>query len=216
MVINKIILQLIDLLKCYILFQPKNGHMACRGVVDRSLKFIKQKKLRFTLIEIVIAILILAIGVSSVMTLFPLNLQETKKSIGHNYSSINAESIFAYISRIAYIDNNWSSVVNNIPTLRPVSKFTNANWSTDLEGNLWDDEESDSDGIFGILVKSGSYNDFTGEVLIWKSKLANVPELGTDQDYTEAAAIYMEISWPVEKPYSQRQKNYYYMEIIKP
>jgi len=164
---------------------------------------------KFTLIEIVIAIAILAIGVTSIMALFPLGLHSTKNAIAQNYSAFEAENIFAYLSRAS--DNNWS-ILNNITLdTKPNSTFTDTANLTKLEGNLWDD--GNDDGRFVLQVQSNSVDDMTGEVLLWKKELKNYAD--TPVETADAYGIYMEISWPIEKAYDKRKKNYYYMELVK-
>jgi len=169
------------------------------------------KYTNFTLIEIVIAIAILAIGVTSVMSLFPVTLHHTKNSIAQNYSALEAENIFAFLSREAYTD--WS-ILNSIPGSIPSSKFNKDSISTwtKLEADLYDDSDT-TDGRYGIKVQTNDVTDMTGEILLWKSQLTDVPETGDIQPYSKAAAIYMEISWPLEATYAKRKKNYYYMEL---
>jgi uncharacterized protein (TIGR02598 family) len=178
--------------------------------MKNSITYIK----KFSLIEIALAIAILAVGITSILSLFPLGMQETRDSIGQNYSSETAQSLFAFITKETY--NNWS-IMDYIPTTKPSSKFTDSNWSYYFETDIWDENahtlSSDEDGIYGLKVSTGDTNDFTGEALIWKSQLENIPEPGDLANYDEAAALYMEISWPVEKPYAKREKNYYYMEL---
>jgi hypothetical protein len=179
----------------------------------------KQKK--FNLIEIALAIGILAIGVTAIMSLFSLGFQEIRDSVGENYSSEAADSMLAYIARVAYHD--WDDIVGtnaspgSIPRSKPTSKFINSSWSDNIEGDIWDDEDPDTDGIFGIKVVTGSSTDFSGEMLIWESKVKDIRAAGDDiaeLDYDSAVVLHLEISWPVEKPYAQREQNTYYFELF--
>lgn len=168
----------------------------------------------FTLIEIVIAIAILAIGITSVMSLFPLGLHSTKNSIAQNYSAMEAENIYAYLSRTAY--DNWNAFETSIPaSSKPNSIFNKSNISTwsQIEGNIYDNTNA-NDGILGLKVQSNNNNDMTGEILLWKEELYNYAD--PREQIPEAYGVFMEISWPIEKPYKERKKNYYYKELKNP
>ena len=68
----------------------------------------KQKK--FSLIEIALAIGILAVGLTAIMSLLPLGFQETRDSIGENYSSEAADSMLAYIARESFNSDSWNEL----------------------------------------------------------------------------------------------------------
>ncbi len=191
------------------------------------------KHKHFNLIEIALAIAILAIGLTAIVSLFPVGFNEIRDSIGENYSSEAADSMLAYIARESYENNGdtWDELFSyggTIPISKPVvatnGTLNPAIWGTAVEGNIYDITDtnatpSTTNGIFGLMVKSseGSVSDFTGEVLIWKSPVQNIRVAGEDIDslgYNGAVALNIEISWPVEKPYGQRKKNTYYLELF--
>lgn len=184
---------------------------------------------RFNLIEIALAIGILAIGMTAIVSLFPLGFQETRDSVGENYSSEAADSMLAYIAREAYSD--WNALFDGdgdgngtnclIPTTKPSTALTSTTGWTQpagYTGVIYDPNAGD--GVFGLKVTSGddgSISDFSGQVLIWKSKIQNIRAAGVDiaeLDYSDAVALNLEISWPVEKIYAQRKKNTYYFELF--
>ena len=173
----------------------------------------KRKHNFFNLVEIALAIGILAIGVTAIMSLFPLGFQETRDSIGENYASEAADSMLAYIARAAY--NDWS-VLDTIPTSKPSTSLTSTTGWTLLEGNIYN--PGADTGIYGLKVTTGASTvDFTGEVLLWKSKVQDIRAAGEDISelgWTDAVALHLEISWPVELPYAKRKKNTYYFELF--
>ena len=190
---------------------------------------------KFNLIEIALAIAILAVGLTAIVSLFPMGFQEMRDSIGESYSSEVADSMFAYIAREAYDENTWDSLFvtdgGSIPASKPTvpgdSTMNPGDWgeavdanSQWMEGNIFKPTGS-SDGIYGLKLMSGddsSIADFTGEVLLWKSQMENVWADGEFLDpalsYNEAVVLQLEISWPVEKPYDKRRKNTYYFELF--
>jgi hypothetical protein len=170
---------------------------------------------KFNLIEIALAIGILAVGLTSIVSLFPIGLQETRDSIGQNYSSETADSMLAYIAREAY--NDWN-VLASVPEGKPISSLTDSSGWTHLEGNIYGPDAGN--GVYGLKVSSGdndSITDFAGEVLLWKSKVQNIRAANEDIDeleYGDAIALHLEISWPIERNYSQRKKNTFYLELF--
>ncbi len=185
---------------------------------------------KFNLIEIALAIGILAVGMTSIVTLFPLGLNEVNNAIRENYSSEASVSMMALIQTQAYSD--WNGTISLIPTEKPVidsaGNLNPGDWITPAEenGNIYEITDlnatpSTTDGIFGIRVTTGSgtnTNEFAGEALMWKSLVEDIMVNGSFMDpspgFDEAAALHLEISWPVEKPYGQREKKTYYLELF--
>ena len=63
----------------------KSGHLSCRGrVIDKSRK---GRCKRFTLVEVTMAIAVIAIGMVGVMGLFPIGFQASRDAVGDNFSS---------------------------------------------------------------------------------------------------------------------------------
>lgn len=209
----------------------------------------------FNLIEIALAIGILSVGIVIIMSLFPVGVNENRKSVGINYSAIVAESIFSYISREANEPSNWDATLNLLPCsasvntppiiLKPDGKLDPSTWITPGEGYIYKIADRDINdnlctaGVYGIKIKTGDIIDFTAEALIWR-QLFYAPSSTTPfylkdlyvSGYTEdfdtsidnsirleqieklITGINIEISWPAEKPYSQRNKNRYYFEVF--
>ncbi len=209
----------------------------------------------FNLVEMALAIGILAVGVIVVMSLFPVGVNENRKSIGINYSAMAAESMFSHISREASEPSNWDATLNILPLstsintppiiLKPDGILDSSTWSTLEEGYIYKISDRDvnnivwTEGVYGIKIKTGDVADFTAEALIWRQLfyspgsmtplyLKDLYVSGYTEDFNTSidstvrleqiekliAGINIEISWPVEKPYSRRNKNRYYFEIF--
>jgi hypothetical protein len=177
----------------------------------------------FNLVEVALAIGILAIGVTAIMSLFPIGFERSREAIGENYCAEAADSLFSYIAReTTSSSGNWTSFFTN--ELIPTSKASFADDKTDSAGD-WISAEGDvytlldypdgQSGVYGIKVQTGDVTDFTGQALLWQSNLPTL--LVSDEEVnipnTSAVGVNLEISWPVEKPYSKRKKNYYYFEL---
>ena len=170
----------------------------------------KNTKKYFNLIELSLAIGILAIGATAVLALFPVGLQFNRDSVGENYCSMAAANFFAYISRRANESSNkWdalfmSGAASLIPPTKPSTEVNStSDWSQAVGGgdmnNIYfvNDDDPPIPGVYGIKIETDSVIDFSGEVLIWCD--AN----------EDTAKLEIEISWPLIRPYLTRNKNYY-------
>ncbi len=175
---------------------------------------------RYNLIEITLSIAILAVGITAIMSLFPLGFNETKDSIAENYSCEAADSMLAFIARESFNSSTWNTLFvtdgGEIPDSRPTSVLTNTNGWIHEEGDIF---STANNGVFGLKVSSnsGEITDFTGEVLIWKTKVKDIRAAGeniAELSYIAAVALHLEISWPIEKPYNERKRNLYYLELF--
>ena len=126
------------------------------------------RKQLFSMIELALAIAILAIAAISIISLFFLGLQENRNSIGDNYSAISAEGIFAYISRIA--DTEWTTLLTEIPSSKPNSELNSTAGWVDHDGDVYNPPGS-SLGVYGIKkLTNNMTEDFNAEILIWRKR----------------------------------------------
>lgn len=88
--------------------------------------------------------------------------------------------------------------------------------------NIFHSTDSTSKFLYIALQKAeeSATPDFSAAVLLWKSKIGNKESGGSsiswEPGYDEISALNMEISWPLTKPYKEREKRYFYMIIKKP
>ena len=182
------------------------------------------------MVEIALSIGILAVGAVSIISSLPTGIKQNKISMGQNYAAHAAESLQSYITWKSSISNTyWNNVISSIPSSMPVesstSKMDAASWGPKTTSNsLWLEGDTfkpnATPGVYGIRMQTSvaqgyASNDFTGELLIWWSLLDGVYYNGrlSIPPKEKAAGIHIEISWPVEVPYGNRQKRYYYFEI---
>ena len=220
------------------------------------------KKYCFNLVEIMLAVVILSLGMTSVFVLFPAGLSNHRNAMAENSVADIAELIFSRVraeSALAVNYDGFSPDVNDFPVRKDCY---NDNGSGDLkepEGGLdWEDGLSDDEpwtwkkvdkGLYMVRQVSGPAgdhfvdfsavvavykdddNDFGKELFIptkWggnekvfnsddidKSKsgdtTADVKELELDKFIMP---LVMEISYPAELPYKDREKAYFRFEIF--
>ena len=184
----------------------------------------------FNLVEITVAISLVAIGFAGVVSLFPEAIRSTKAAIGDNYSSYVSNQFLVHIARSCNdptkrFDSNskdfWEAYVSAasgaIPETIPSEADENSAVfsSTPVENGIY---SSDNPGLYRVTQGSTEFQDFHCTIRIWKSTVQNLYIYGTafaEIDYDFAVKLNVEISFPAEKPYSKREKKYYSMEIFR-
>ena len=208
------------------------------------------------MVEILLALGVIAIGICSVMVLFPVGANASRDSIMEEYAATSAEQMLNMINfRLHMYDAGtgsttkyWNDYIGTTPegngslttgsTGRPSDTDIAAldlsdatGWSsgttallggTALQGSIFAQSGS-SNTYFQIVVHKDEDNaslnaideskiDFRALAVFWVDK---VNFNGTPLDYTYAARLNLEVSWPVEIPYASRQKAYYTLEVFK-
>ncbi|MCX6983260.1 MAG: hypothetical protein NT118_00725 [Lentisphaerae bacterium] len=190
----------------------------------------------FNMIEVTLAIGIVAIGLVGIIALFPVGFQSIRDSVGDNYVNDSSQLFLSYIKLLTKkdttyptaqtqsdIDTQWNTVIGNIPTSKPDSSasvdtvnpsFTG--WDTTTVPNLY--SISGTAGLYRIY--SGA-NDFKAAVRIWKTPTVSPVYVSgawtfySTVDCSKSCGLNIEFSWPLEKPYAQRTKRFFYYEIFK-
>jgi len=181
------------------------------------------RKLRcqyFNIVEIALALAIVGIGIAGIMSLFPVALNASRDSVGDNNAPDVAEQFLSYSEAMAYADTtSWDTAgfVFNLPDYASIATsddFTPSGAA--VAGNIY----QGTTGKFKVMQKTGDIVDFSAIVRIWKAQITNLnlekdtSIIGTSIPYKFGAVIYVEISWPAEKPYSAREKRLYYLELF--
>ena len=185
----------------------------------------------FNLVEVALAIAIVGIGISGIISLFPVGIKATNDAIGENYSSFVSNRFLGYMARMC---NNpakdfgtgardfWEECVSPAPsggilaTIPSQEDETGATFnSSPIEGGIY---SSNNPGLYRITQGSSSHTDFHATIRVWKSQIENMYIYNVNYPtipYDYAVAFNIEISWPVEKPYPVREKRYYRIEIFR-
>jgi len=187
----------------------------------------------FNLVEVTLSIGIIAIGITGVMSLFPIGFNATRNAIGETYSAYAANQFLAYLARNC---NNptkvypsgtptrdfWEEFIypapsSEIPETRPSEADESSATFTLLSGDTMI-YSSDSPGLYRIKQGTSNITDFHATVRIWRSKIENLYIFNNNVaeiDYQYGVKFMVEVSWPVEKTYARRDKRYYCIEIFR-
>lgn len=202
-----------------------------------------KKRLRkhyFNMVEIALALAVLAIGLSSILVLFPVGVNANRSAIANNNLADIAEYMMGYlraacmakwIAEAQGAGDDTLSFLNDISSTRPSSIFDNkgVNLDTDCKneitpsGNLFYEE-----GEFIFKQVSGDTVDFAAVIKVWEDDFneMRVPSVdaGGNFVYTDfkkptgfdnyAKAFCVEISWPAQAPWEQREKRIFRQEFF--
>ena len=220
------------------------------------------------MIEIVLAIAILAFGFASILGLFPVALKAVRNSQVEGIAADAANDLYGYYKSYANVPNSlvpgeflyttlfyysgtppyvdWYEV-SDLDGFRTgdaigTDKRNGQIFYEELLAKLKDDPPNLSSlgfieviGLFQpdtvgkksyfYLVK-GSEDfkkiDFTAQVLVWRTQMEKVYNVNVDDpedtkvDYKRAVVLNVEISWPINVPYPDREKRYYQFSITNP
>lgn len=181
----------------------------------------------FNMIEVVLAIGVVAIGVVSIMALFPVGVSASRDSMAQTYAAESADQFLHHLEYL--IRQNWNGYVNSadstIPLTMPSSDAFAGTPMANTNGTMFvHDTEA---GRYRVLryvdvSESNSYApnddilDFEGILRVWRSQV-EIPGTGSPLElaYEVAVALNLEISWPAPLPYAARQKSLYRLELFK-
>ena len=179
----------------------------------------------FNMVEIALAMAVVGLGIAGIMSLFPVGINASRDAVADNYSADAADQLLHYLA--AASQSNWGLVTGlstTPPTITDSDTSTNWTHSAGLPDNLYNSTNTGVTNVYGIKQGSDGNIDFIAHLKIWKSQITgdywNGNKTGSNKagsaniPYTKAARINLEISWPVSKPYSAREKRYYSIEVF--
>ena len=187
-----------------------------------------RKKL-FSLIEIAVAMAVASIGVAAIMALLPLAVKSSSDSIGDTLATDAANTVIARIDEMILKDFD---VAHNLPAYQTSASAAATfhknknNYKEVTDMPVISGEESyifESAGTNGhyrfFFGPKGEKSDFGADVWVWRdstvkltrlvdgSKLsAYQPKVGSKPALVR---VYIEISWPITKPYYVSSSNVY-------
>ena len=184
------------------------------------------KKQFFNLIEIALAIAIIAVGMSSVLVLFPAGLNAVNSAAADSSAPDAVQYLAGYVeSRIRHEWNSsgasrTSNTVTNLPTAKPGAAES---WNASPIPNT-PIYTSSTNGLFKYeqthMVNSQPVVDFAAAARVWKTDNNHISVPGqlspVDISYppsTVMVTIFIEVSYPLEKPYDERDKQIYRLDL---
>lgn len=191
------------------------------------------------MIEVLLALGVIAIGAVSIMALFPYGFASSRDSVAESFAGDSADQFLHWFAAQARSSGGWSAYADNpawLPAGKPGVPAPGASealpWDSPTQitpdnDNLWYAKSVPSTpGLLRVTFRRGSSTqpivDFSSVYRFWREEVT-IPDprpgsggsdiaLSTDS----ALAINLEASWPAELPYQRRQKAVYRLEVFKP
>lgn len=181
------------------------------------------------MIEIVLALGVIAIGLVSIMALFPVGLNASRDAIAQNYAAelaetfltdryVNAKQDFSIITSLGI--NKTSSLDSSGLETTPWGATTQLNPTCKLT-------DHSAGGLWKIVQEKDGIPEFSGAIRMWRDSASYVRYDPNDTDNDSktpwdeedfpanvAAQIFVEVSWPLEVPYDRRNKEIFNLEIF--
>lgn len=174
----------------------------------------------FNMIEITIALGVVAVGIVAVVGAFPLAANKTRDAMAETYAAESATQVMAYLENS--LRSNWSATLGALPTSKAAATYAGGTLQANTRGSIYDC----GGGVYRIIrfvdkaPLNGEYDagtddilDFEAMMVIWveQVKFDGSASLG----YDIAVRLNAEISWPAQIPAAQRQKAFYTTELFR-
>jgi|GEM_PF-1172560 len=186
------------------------------------------RRRRFSLIEVVLGLGLLAFGILTTMRLLPVSLNANRDSIAESYAADGVDeflhSLATKLKDPAGDYGNWATQGLSLPTSKPTatepSEQNWSEWKSDQTTTFWRGGSrnqfykverrtpgipaADFAGVFRVWRDSVTFSSYAGGA--WQESTAS-----TDV----AIAVHVEVSWPAFLPYARRKKSLYSLEVFK-
>ena len=188
------------------------------------------KRSYFNMIEVLLALGVVAIGVVSVLALFPVGLSSTRDAMAETYAATAAEQLLHSVRyTIAQNNANWTAWVldpgwGTRPGAAQLALDTGLTGVGAFGGStLGAIHEQTPNHVYKVVAfrdanTNGEYDgpgaspteppDFQCVAAVWGEPIAAGVGL------TIATRIHVEVSWPGELPYTARFKRVYSLEVF--
>lgn len=188
----------------------------------------------FNLIEITLALGVIAIGIVAILGLFPVGANASRDAMGQTTAAQTADEMLAFIEQTIRAcwpldDAAWDALLpdtDNKPT--PETDMNNFESSAQpgTNGMIYAHQTDAGQyrlirfvNVDGVTDGNGDavYNeatdikDFDAVMILWRSQ---VDVAGTDIEYDYAVGINAELTWPAGIPLQSRERKAFYLELF--
>ena len=207
------------------------------------------KKFNFNMVEIALAMVVIAIGISGILGLFSVGVNARKAAISENNIADAAEYVLGlyraviietYADTPVGNDKNAPSVITGIPD----SNSGTGTPGTDIDissvdtvtthlytgsgSNVTNFDAATAAALPATFVYAPSRRIDSVRIAdceiagtVWKSQIPVTYKEGENNNtvnmpYSYGVRVYLELSWPLEKKYDDRDKKIFVMDIVNP
>ena len=189
------------------------------------------KKQGFNLVEIILALGVIAVGMTGVLVLFPTGLNAVNSATADNSAPDAVQYLAGYIE--SRIRGDWRNGVNTtvsgLPTTKPAATsgytfepedgWTQVKDPTN-ETNKLPIYTSATNGLFKYeqihTVNGEAVSDFAAAARVWKTNNNHIHVPGQSAPVkmnTGSVTIFIEVSYPLTKPYDEREMQTYRFDL---
>lgn len=192
------------------------------------------RKQYFNMVEIALAIAIIGLGALSIMSLFPVGMSAGNAAVADNTIPDAAETLLAYIEGAIQADwrdtDGVQTASNAMLTALGTSKASNVPGREDagytVVSNMLGIRTHGTGPFFlfdkSITLPTREITDFSAVAQVWRDATLDA---WIDADFSgidaavrtrlkrNAARVFVEISWPADRPYERREKRIYTLEL---
>lgn len=197
-----------------------------------------QKRHPFTMVEILLALGVCAIGICSVMVLFPIGANASRDAAMETYAANAADQMLNYLKyEITNTSSvNWDKYILDAPatayTLDTTNPASKEGTPYDLlSTTVWPDPMGTvATNVFKHQTNKGVYQiiscrdatpdvdsteiDFRAIMNVWRQPVSISSTVTLL--YNMAVQLNVEVSWPANLPHAARQKSHYVLEVFNP
>lgn len=189
------------------------------------------RRLPFNMIEVVLALAVVAIGMLSILGLIPIGTKATRDAIGSSYAADRADFLLHYIAAKATTTGGWG-IITGLPTTNKPDTDSPAgpieDWTL-VQDDLYSTASyPDNNGptIYRLhrtrISKGEEKVDFDAVVTIWTTQTSSASFNGTNwvnggpAALSERAQLNAEVSWPSSLDYEDRNRMSFSLEVAAP
>jgi len=179
------------------------------------------KKQYFNLVEIILALGVIAVGMTGVLVLFPTGLNSVNSATADNSAPDAVQYLAGYLESCIRRDwrNGVTTTVTNLPTGKP-GAAESFNTSPVNNTPIYTSTSATA-GIFKYeqihTVDGQPVTDFSAAARVWKTDSNHIHVPGQSAPVPMglggAVTIFIEVSYPLTKPYEERETQTYRFDL---
>ena len=188
----------------------------------------KKHLFRFNLIEIILAMGVVALGMTAVMALLPPVLNANRDAAGDVIAAEAVSKMITYIDMQARFvkqtdDNEWKTNINDVFA----SSGKKFNEFSDGILNSKDGTAlpvpfacfvSKGNGLYNYILQENNEDYCAANVMVWKEDIPNPHNFGSGGTPRPGYRFFIKISWPGEAPAGAdfRQERSFVYDVLRP
>jgi Tfp pilus assembly protein PilV len=180
----------------------------------------------FNLIEVVLALAVIAFGVVSVLALLPASLKANRDSVSDTHAAEVGQHLVETLAASmekACDTSSWAATALVLPTGKPGTTEPDQGWTKWLSQvgvSFWHAGAAGEFQRVDMRRADADYSEFSAICRVWRqpvsiSQLVDGNWMTRVLPWTDAIALNVEVSWPAQAPYAGRPKALYAMNVFR-